>query len=238
MRPYRRIINAICIINATILITDSHHFHAQHFYNELMSIRANIAESLNSSRRFGQIYIQNFGRFAQGVDAAQRRRWRAPCGTAQCQWFTRDNTGFAPAHQCFILINHPRHNLGVGIDIWSRNILIYADMAGNVTHVAATEPFQFILGHITRVTNDATFCAAERNISNGRFPCHPCGQRTHSINRLIRMETNAAFCRATRIIILHTEALKDFPRAIIHLNRNGEMKFTHWHAQKFTHGWV
>ena len=68
------------------------------------------------------------------------------------------------------------------------------------------------------------------------FQVIQAAKRPHGVNGLVWVKADAALGRPTRIVILHAKALEGLIGAIVHLDRDGEVEFTHRHAQKSMHG--
>ena len=66
--------------------------------------------------------------------------------------------------------------------------------------------------------------AAERDVDDGALPRHPHGQGAHGIDRLLRVEADAALGRAARVVVLHAEALENLDVPIVHADGDEELE--------------
>ena len=108
-----------------------------------------------------------------------------------------------------------------------------ADEINQFGGVAARHFFEFAEGHLRRVTDDAAFRTAKRNVHDRAFPRHPRRQRTHFVERDVRRITNAAFGRAAREVVLHAIAGENFDVAVVHKDRNINGDFAIRYTQNF-----
>ena len=88
-------------------------------------------------------------------------------------------------------------------------------------------------GERGRIHNDAALAAAQRNVRYCAFPGHPRSKRADGVEGLVRGEADAAFIRATRIVVLDAVTLKDTGRAVVHAHRDPERILAHRPAQDF-----
>ena len=82
------------------------------------------------------------------------------------------------------------------------------------------------------------FAAAERDVDDGALPGHPHGERAHRVDRLLRVEADAALARAPRVVVLNAEAAEHLHAAAVHVNRNAELVFAKGNAQQIARGGV
>ena len=70
-----------------------------------------------------------------------------------------------------VLIEHPGHDLGVGVDVGRGHVLVQADEAGHSAHVAAAEPLQLAGRQITRVADCLLYTSpSPRDRTRSRMP--------------------------------------------------------------------
>ena len=83
--------------------------------------------------------------------------------------------------------------------------------------------FLFARGQVVGVADHAALAATERDIDDGAFPGHPCGEGAHGIDGLLGVEPDAALGGSAGIVVLDPESLKDLHCAIIHPDGDGEV---------------
>jgi hypothetical protein len=139
-------------------------------------------------------------------------------------------------HERFIFIQHPGHDLGVGVYIGRGHILGQANIAGDVAHIGSAEPLQFAGRHLAGIADDAAFGTAQGDVGHGRLPGHPGGQGPDGIDGLIGVEAEPPFVGPRASLYCTRKAAESLGPAVVHAHRNAEMEFTHRFAQEFMHG--
>ena len=117
-----------------------------------------------------------------------------------------------------VLIHHPCHYTGVGADIRRRDVLLRADQRRDLCGILGSQVMQLALTHFARVADDTALAAAVRDIDNGTLESHPRRQRLYFIEIDSRVEAHTALGRTAHGRMLHTEALENAYRAVIHYN--------------------
>ena len=173
--------------------------------------------------------------FAHGVDHAIAGGFGAPQRTAAAHRFAGDHAGGVLARQLGVFVHHPAHHLRGGAHIRRGHVLARTDVLPDLLDPAAAQAFFLADGERGRVNDHAALAAAQRDIRHGAFPGHPGGQRAHGIDRLSRVEANAALVGAAGVVVLHAEAFKDADRAVIHAHRDAEVEFAQRPAQDLAH---
>jgi len=104
---------------------------------------------------------------------------------------------------------------------------------GDLPNEAAADSFLLPFAQLARVAYHAALSAAQRNVNDGGLPSHPGRKCADGVNRFIGMEADAALGGASRVAVLHAEPLEHLYFSIVHADRDAEMVFAHWDAQKF-----
>jgi hypothetical protein len=105
------------------------------------------------------------------------------------------------------------------------------------TDVRPAEALQFTRRHLLRVADDATLATAQRDVHHGGFPGHPRRQGPNRIDRLLRVETDATFRRASRVVVLDTEAVENLDVAVVHANWQRHVKLAQRPTQQLVDRW-
>ncbi len=226
------------LLLVAVIARDASHFAAEHFYKTNRSVLRDIAKTLNRRDHFFGIKFQMLQGFAHGVNHAVAGRFGASERAAAAERFASYYAGRKLTRLLGIFIHHPAHHLRGRANIGSGHVLARTNVAPNVLHPTAAQSFFFGGGKRGGIHNYAAFTAAQRNIGDGAFPSHPHGKRAHGIHRLVSRETNAAFVRTARIVVLNTKACEDLQGTVIHAYRNAERKLARWVAQHFSHFWL
>jgi hypothetical protein len=89
-----------------------------------------------------------------------------------------------------------------------------------------------------RVADDAALAAAERDVDHRALPGHPGREGAHRVDRLLRVEADAALGGAAGVVVLDPEALEDPHLAVVHADRNGEVELALRPAQELADTFV
>ena len=99
-----------------------------------------------------------------------------------------------------------------------------------------TQPRQiaFLLARaqVVRVADHAALGAAQRDVDDGALPGHPHRQGADRVDRLLRVEADAALAGAAGVVVLDAEAAEDLHLAVVHPDRDGEVVFAQRDAQQ------
>jgi hypothetical protein len=123
------------------------------------------------------------------------------------------------------LIEHPEHVLRVGHHIRGRYIAHRTDLPRHLAHPATANLLLLPRAKIMRIADYSTLRSAERNIHHGAFPRHPHGERAYRIDRLLRVEPDAALARSACIVVLYAETAENLHHPVVHAHRDGKLKF-------------
>ncbi len=83
-----------------------------------------------------------------------------------------------------------------------------------------------------RIALHEPLAAAERQIEERAFPRHPHRQRPGILWTRGPAEADAALGRTAGVVVLHAIATEDARAAIVHLDRNREVKLAHRRSQE------
>jgi hypothetical protein len=72
-----------------------------------------------------------------------------------------------------VLISHPGHYLGIGIDIRGRDIFFSPKMGAIARMYCPAQPLQLFFGHLTGIAGYSTFPATEGNPGHSTLKSHP-----------------------------------------------------------------
>ncbi len=137
-----------------------------------------------------------------------------------------------------ILVHHPGHDLGGGVDVRRRHVLLRADDPPDLVDVGPAQPLQFTLGHLLGVADDAALAAAEGQVEERTLPGHPGGQRADGVDGLVGMEADSALAGSLGVVVLDAESLKHLQRAVVHADRNRNVKFARRNPQDRLHAGI
>src|SRR5699024_3177058 len=118
------------------------------------------------------------------------------------------------------------------------NIVAGTNVLPHRTDPAAANLFLLVGRECRGVTNDAALAAAQRDICDCALPRHPRGKRADGIERFRRVEADAAFVGAARVVMLDAESLKNTKGAIVHTDGDAERVLTHRPAQYLAHAGI
>src|SRR5205085_9010432 len=156
--------------------------------------------------------------FAQGVETAARRRFRATLRAAKRDGLARDDAQLRVPTNHGDRVHDPSHRLVVGIDVGRGDVAVWPDDGRDLESVAARETFEFVHGHGLRIADHAALAAAVRDADGRAFPSHPRRERLDLVERDARMKADAAFGWPARDVVLHAIALEDLHVAAVHLH--------------------
>ena len=119
-----------------------------------------------------------------------------------------------------VRVHHPRHGLGVGVDVRGGNILVRADDDADLAGVAPCDALEFRARIVARVETDATLGAAKGQVDRSSLDGHP-GRQGHDFRqRDVLVVAHAALARAARYVVLHAVAFEVSDGAVVKFDRN------------------
>ena len=197
-----RNVEAVAVVDGAGGIADRNDARAG-LMQQLCRNRSGIAEALHRNGCAFQRDVEMLACALNGVETAAAGGFVAAQRSAQADRLAGDDAGNGVALGHAVGVHDPGHGLRIGVDIGRGNVLLRADERKDRAGVAARHPLKFALRHVFRIAGDAALAAAERDVHDRALPGHPGGQRLHFVERDLRMEANAALCRAARRAVLH-----------------------------------
>ena len=119
-------------------------------------------------------------------------------------------------------------------DVGRRDVRVRPDDPLELRREPAGQCLELLRAHRTRIAGHATFGAAERHVDEGRLPGHPHRQRADVVEISPGMESQPAFRRPSRHVVLDAVALKDLHRAVVPLDREMDSELSLGNAQHST----
>ena len=161
-----------------------------------------------------------FERFAQRVDDAVAGGFGASERAAHADRFAGDEPGMmAVPLDGLVFVEHPDHVLRRGHHVRRRHVGQLADVARDLANPSAADLLLLAHAQVVRIANDPALAAAERDVDDRALPRHPHGERAHGVDGFLRVEADAPFGRAARVVVLHAEALEHLDVAVVHADR-------------------
>ena len=165
------------------------------------------------------------GRFDDAEDRAARRRLVAALGAAQADRLAGDDArdGVAGVHG--VGVHHPGHDLGVGVDVRRRDVLLGADEDLDLGEEPAGQALELLLAELLRVDDDAALAAAVRDADDRALPGHPHREGLDLVERDVLVVADAALGRPAAQVVLDAVAGEDLDRPVVHVDRevDGEL---------------
>ena len=181
--------------------------------------RAGVAEALDRDARLRQVHPEVARRLDDGVDAATGRRLVAALGAAEADRLAGDDArdGVARVHR--IGVHHPGHDLGVGVDVRGRDVLLGADQDLDLGEEAAGQALELLLAELLGIDDDAALAAAVRDADDRALPGHPHREGLDLVERDVLVVADAALGRAAAEVVLDAVAGEDLDRPVVHVDR-------------------
>ena len=212
-------IDAFLIVNSAEYIGNGYYLHT-FAEGQLGGPAAYIAKALYGAGSAFYFHAFDFQCFQRCGYHALAGGCRTSQGTAYGNILAGDEAGFELAGDLAVFVHHPAHDLGIGVHVRSRNILLFADNAGNLINIAAGQGFQFPFRQLAYVNDDAALAAAVRQARNRAFAGHPERQGLYFVHIYSGMVPYAAFGRSHDSTVLAAVPGKYLYRTVIHLYRN------------------
>lgn len=99
-----------------------------------------------------------------------------------------------------VRVDHPAHDEFVRVDVGGRYVELLADEVGGRADVAAAQALQFEAAEFLRIDAHAAPWRRRRAGRGRALEHHPEGERLHLVDD-VRVEANAAFRRATGVVV-------------------------------------
>ena len=228
-------VQALGAIDPSLGVGHGHHLEAQDLHGELMGELAGIPIALDGASCPGEVKAQYLGRLPDGIDPASGGGITSAGRSTERQRLSGDHTWGTPSHDLLVLVQHPGHDLGVGIDVGRGNIDVRADVVRDGPNVTPGKALQLPLGHLLGVANHPALPPAQGEVHDGGLPGHPGGQGTHGVERLLGVEADPTLGGTTGVVVLHPKSLEHPYRAVVHPHRDAHVKLPHRPTQKLVH---
>ena len=217
-------------------IGDGDDLQAQDLLAQKGRVLSGVAETLDGRVGALQIHALDLGRLAGDVDPAPGRGV-APTGrTADGQGLAGDDPGVVVTPHGLILVHHPGHYLGGGVDVRGRDIDIHAQGGAHGPDIGPGEALLLGLGELLGVAGDPALAAAQRDIHHRALPGHPGGQGPDRVDGLVRMPAQPALGRSPGLVVLNPVGLENLDPAVVHPDRKGYLELLHGPPQKLVGG--
>src|SRR5205807_10642311 len=182
------------------------------------SVRAHIAEALNDYARLVPVHAEPFESLVADNHQPPSRGLIAPLGTAQFQWFSCNDGSDRVAHMHGVGIHDPGHDLLVRVDVRTRDIFFRTQDLNELRSVPSGESLEFTLRHLVWIAYHPTSCAAERDVHQGTFPCHPTREGTRLVKGQVGAVTDATLGWPPIDRVLHPESGEYLQTSIVQLH--------------------
>ena len=116
-------------------------------------------------------------------------------------------------------VHHPGHDLGIGVDVRGRDVLLGTDEDPELGREPSRQPFQLTLGQLLGVDSHAALAATERDTHHGALPGHPHGEGLDLVQVDVLVVPEATLGGAAHDVVMHPIAREDAHRAVVHLHR-------------------
>jgi hypothetical protein len=130
------------------------------------------------------------------------------------------------------LVQHPKHVLRIGHNIWSRDIEIRAYVSSDLPDPSAAQLLDFVQAEIMGIANDSPFGSAQGYVDHRTLPGHPHRESPDGIDRFKRMKSYASFAGTPGVIVLDPKTAKYLNPSVIHSNGDTKMIFPYRIAQQ------
>ena len=126
-----------------------------------------------ATRAFVELDAEVAGRLDDAEDGAAGRRLVAALRPAEADRLAGDDArdGVPGVHG--VGVHHPGHDLGVGVDVRRRDVLLGPDQDLDLGEEPAGQALELLLAELLGVDDDAALAAAVRDADDGALPGHP-----------------------------------------------------------------
>ena len=135
-------------------------------------------------------------------------------------------------------VHHPGHDLGVGVDVRRRDVLLGPDEDLDLGEEAAGQALELLLAELLGVDDDAALAAAVRDADDRALPGHPHGEGLDLVERDVLVVADAALGRAATQVVLDPIAGEDLDRSVVHVDREMDGQLAAGLAQDAAHAFV
>ena len=181
--------------------------------------RADVAEALDDEGGVGGAEAEVRRRLAEHVDAAAAGGRLAAVGALE-----RDRLAGADrrrvAVELSVLVHHPGHHLGVGVDVRRRDVAGRAEDLLDLVHERARDLLELGALELVGRAVDAALGAAEGDAGDRGLPGHQRGERADLVDVDLGVEADAALVGPAGAVVLDPVAGEDVDLAVGELDRD------------------
>ena len=143
------------------------------------------------------------------IDGASGGRLGATLGATQRDRLARDDAGHGVSRVHRVGVHHPGHDLGIGVDVGCRDVLLGTDEHAQLGREAARQALQLTLGELLGVDHHAALAATERDAHHGALPGHPHGEGLDLVEVDVLVVPDAALGRPADDVVVDAIAGED-----------------------------
>ena len=180
---------------------------------------ADVAEALDDEAGVGRAQAQVRRRLAEHVDAAATGGRLAAVGALEGDRLAGADRRRV-AVELAVLVHHPGHHLGVGVDVRGRDVAGWPEHLLDLVHERAGDLLELRALELIRGAVDAALGAAEGNAGDRGLPGHQRGQRAHLVDVDLGVEADAALVGAPGAVVLDPIPGEDVDLAVGELHRD------------------
>ena len=199
------------------------------------AIAPGVAEALDRDRRLRQVHAEVRDRLDDAEDRAAGRRLVAAFGAAQADRLAGHDARDRVARVHRIGVHHPGHDLGVGVDVRGRDVLLGADEDLDLGEEPAGQALELLLAELLGIDDDAALAAAVRDADDRALPGHPHREGLDLVERDVLVVADAALGRTAAQVVLDAVAGEDLDRPVVHVDREVAGEFAPRLAQDEPH---
>ena len=167
--------------------------------------RADVAEALDGDAHRTEVDVPVVGGGLEHVDHPASGGGLAAGRAAEVERLAGDDGG-GVAVAGREGVHHPRHHLGVGVDVGRGDVAVHAEHVADGVGEPPRHRLELAVAHAGRVDGDAALGATERQVEQRRLPRHQRRQGAHLVEVGGRVVADAALVRAAGAVVLHAVA--------------------------------
>ena len=210
--------------------------YADHFSPDLLveldRVLGDVAESLHARRRVAGREVELLEGLAHREDHAVAGGLGAAERAAHADRLAGDESREPLPVDRLELVEHPEHVLGARHDVGRGHVADRSHVLRELPYPAAADLLLLAHAQVVRIADDASLAAAERDVDDRALPGHPHRERPHRVDRLHRVEADAALRGAARVVVLDPESPEHLDASVVHLDRDAHVIFAQVVAQE------
>ena len=164
------------------------------------------------------------GVLEDGVVGAPPGGLVATQAAAQGQGLAGDDGRGALAVDLGVLVHHPAHDHGVGVDVGRGDVGVGPDEVAEGADEAAAEPLQLHGRELLGVDDDPALAPAEGDADHRALEGHPEGQGLDLADADVGVVADAALGRAPRVVVAHPVGLEGAQAAVVEAHRHRHLE--------------